>query len=104
MGAGGCDIHGVKFAKGSGEFRGDLASDGTIKDAVVRLDGDGTLGGVADCALEVTLKSSLDTAPIRLWLTDRSGGSLLPVTFERKVAAAVESGIQPRIPFSLTTN
>ena len=64
----------------------------------------GTLGGVADCALEATLKSLLDTAPIRLSPTNRSGANLLPVTFGRKVSAAVESGIQPRIPFSLTTN
>jgi beta-lactamase regulating signal transducer with metallopeptidase domain len=76
VGPGGNDIYGVRFANGSGEVRIDLAADGTIKDAIVRPDGDGTLGGVADCALEATLRSSPDTAPIRLWLTNRSGANL----------------------------
>jgi hypothetical protein len=34
------------------------------------------LGGVADCALEATLKSSRDTAPIKLSLTNRSGADI----------------------------
>ena len=76
VGPGGYDIYGVKFAKGSGEFRIYLAADGTIKDAAIHPDGDGTLGGVADCALEATLKSSLDTAPIKLSLTNRSGADI----------------------------
>jgi hypothetical protein len=76
VGPGGYDIYGVKFANGSGEFRIYLAADGTIKDAAIHPDGDGTLGGVADCALEATLKSSPDTAPIKLSLTNRSGADI----------------------------
>jgi beta-lactamase regulating signal transducer with metallopeptidase domain len=76
VGPGGYDIYGVKFANGSGEVRIDLAADGAIKDAIVRPDGDGTLGGVTDCALEATLRSSRDTAPIRLSLSNRSGADL----------------------------
>jgi beta-lactamase regulating signal transducer with metallopeptidase domain len=76
VGPGGYDIYGVKFAHGSGEFRIYLTSDGTIKDAVVHPDGDGTLGGIVDCALEATLKSSRDTAPIKLSLTNRSGADI----------------------------
>jgi hypothetical protein len=66
VGLGGNDIYGVKFGNGSGEFRIDLTADGTIRDALVRPDGDGTLGGVEACALEPTSRSSHDTAPIRL--------------------------------------
>jgi hypothetical protein len=76
VGPGGNDIYGVKFTNGSAEFRIDLAADGTMKDALVRPDGDGTLGGVADCALEATFKSSHDTAPIRLSLANRSGAEI----------------------------
>jgi hypothetical protein len=76
VGPGGNDIYGVKFAHGSAEFRIDLLADGTIRDAQVRPDGDGTLGGVAACALEPTLRSSRDTAPIRLSLTNRSGADI----------------------------
>jgi hypothetical protein len=76
VGPGGYDIYGVKFANGSGEFRIYLAADGTIKDAVIHPDGDGTLGGVADCGFEATLKSSHDTAPIKLSLTNRSGADI----------------------------
>jgi hypothetical protein len=76
VGPGGNDIYGVKFSNGSGEFRIDLAADGTIRDALVRPDGDGTLGGVEACSLEATLKSSHDTAPIRLSLTNRSGADI----------------------------
>jgi hypothetical protein len=76
VGPGGNDIYGVKFANGSGEFRIDLAADGTMKDAHVRPDGDGTVGGILDCALEATLRSSDGTAPIRLSLTNRSGADI----------------------------
>jgi hypothetical protein len=76
VGPGGNDIYGVKFANGSAEFRIGLAADGTMKDALVHPDGDGTLGGVADCAIEATFRSSHDTAPIRLSLANRSGADI----------------------------
>jgi beta-lactamase regulating signal transducer with metallopeptidase domain len=76
VGPGGNDIYGVKFTNGSAEFRIGLAADGTIKDALVRPEGDGTLGGVADCALEARLISSHDAAPIRLSLVNRSGADI----------------------------
>jgi hypothetical protein len=63
-------------ANGSGEFRIDVAADGMIKDALARPDGDGTLGGIADCALEATLRSAHDPAPVRLSLANRSGADI----------------------------
>ena len=54
----------MKFTNGTVEFRIELAADGTIVDASIRPDGDGTLGGVADCAVEATLKSEDGAAPI----------------------------------------
>jgi hypothetical protein len=73
VGPGGYDIYDVKFASGSAEFRIDIAGDGTIEDFNFRPDGDGSVGGIAPCASEPTLKSSGDTAPIRLALTNRTG-------------------------------
>jgi hypothetical protein len=83
VGPGGYDIYGVKFANGSAEFRIDLAADGTMKDAVLRPDGDGTLGGVVDCAIEATSRSSPDKAPIRLTLTNRSGADIRLFSLDR---------------------
>jgi hypothetical protein len=76
VGPTGHDVYVAKFANGAGEFRIELAEDGTIMDANVRPDGDGTLGGVADCAAEATLKSEDGTAPIRLSLINRSGDDI----------------------------
>jgi hypothetical protein len=76
VGPGGYDIYGVKFANGSGDFRIDLTADGTIKDVLFHPDGDGTVGGIASCALEATLRSSHEAAPITLSLTNRSGADL----------------------------
>jgi hypothetical protein len=72
----GLDIYGGKFANGLAEFRIDLATDGTIADVKFRLDGDGTLGGVAACALEPTLHADPNSAPITLTLTNHSGAEL----------------------------
>jgi BlaR1 peptidase M56 len=72
----GLDAYGGKFANGSAELRIDLAADGTIADVNFRLDGDGTQGGVAACALEPTLHAAGNTAPITLTLTNRSGADL----------------------------
>jgi hypothetical protein len=68
----GADIYAVKFAKGSGEFRIELAADGTITSADFRADGDGAPGGTADCTLEPTLKAFAGAAPIRISLTNFS--------------------------------
>lgn len=76
VGPGGYDIYGVKFSNGSGDIRIDLAVDGTIKDVLVHPDGDGTVGGLAPCALEPTLKSSREAAPIKLSLANRSGADI----------------------------
>jgi hypothetical protein len=76
VGPGGYDIYDVKFAKGSAEFRIDLTAAGTLEDITFRPDGDTTQGAVAPCALEPTLKSSHDTVPIRLSLTNRSGAAI----------------------------
>jgi hypothetical protein len=72
----GQDVYVVKFANGTGEFRIEVAADGTITDANIRPDGDGTPGGLVDCAAEATLKSEDGTAPIRLSLTNRSGDNI----------------------------
>jgi hypothetical protein len=73
VGPDGTDSYAVKFAKGSGDFRIGLAADGTIVDANVRPDGDGTPGGTANCAIESTLKASDGAAPIKLTLRNLTG-------------------------------
>jgi hypothetical protein len=73
VGPGGYDAYGVKFAKGFAEFRIDLTAGGKLEDIAFRPDGDTTQGGVVSCTLEPVLKSSHDTVPIRLSLTNRSG-------------------------------
>jgi hypothetical protein len=95
VGPWGPDIYTVKFANGAGEVRIDLAADGTITNADLRPEGDGTPGGMADCALEPMLKSSDDTAPIKLSITNRSGGDVhlfsLDSNGERAAAGEVAS-------------
>jgi hypothetical protein len=76
VGPTGHDVYLVKFANGTAEFRIEITEDGTIMDVNVRPDGDGTLGGVADCATEAMLKSEDGTAPFKLSLTNRSGENI----------------------------
>jgi hypothetical protein len=76
VGPGGYDVYGVKFAGGSADFRIYVASDGRLEDVNFYPGGDGRPGGVAECALEPRLKQSSATVPIRLWLTNRSGGDV----------------------------
>jgi hypothetical protein len=76
VGRGGFDIYGVKFERGSAEFRIDLAPDGTTEDLVFRADGDGTAGAVVPCALEPGLRPLPDAAPISETLVNRSGVTL----------------------------
>jgi hypothetical protein len=76
VGPGGYDIYGVKFANGFAEFRLLMGVDGTIEDVVFRPDGDDTPGGIAACSEEPSLKSSADTAPIRLLLFNGTGGDI----------------------------
>jgi hypothetical protein len=72
----GSDIYVMKFANGTAEFRIELTAEGTIADASLRPDGDGTPGGVADCAVEPMLKPAKDAAPIRLSIANRTGGGI----------------------------
>jgi BlaR1 peptidase M56 len=72
----GPDIYVVKFANGTGEFRIELAADGTIVEANGHPDGDGTPGGIEGCAVEPMLKASDHTPPIRLTFTNLSGGNV----------------------------
>jgi hypothetical protein len=76
VGPGGYDIYGVKFTKGSAEFRIDLAPGGALEDITYRPDGDATEGEIAACAAEPALKFSPGRVPIRLSLTNRSGTAI----------------------------
>jgi beta-lactamase regulating signal transducer with metallopeptidase domain len=76
VGPGGYDIYGAKFANGFAEFRLLMGADGTIEDLLFRPDGDDTPGGVASCADEASLKSSPDTAPIRVMLFNGTGADI----------------------------
>lgn len=72
----GPDIYGVKFARGAGEARIDIAVDGLIRDVYFRPQGDDTLGGFTDCAAEAALRAAEGTAPIRLTIVNRSGADV----------------------------
>jgi hypothetical protein len=76
VGPGGYDVYGVKFAGGAADFRIYVAADGKLEDVNFYPGGDGTPGGVAECAREPTLKASSGTVPIRLSLINRSGGEV----------------------------
>jgi hypothetical protein len=77
VGPGGYDVYGVKFAAGSADFRIYVAGDGRLEDVNFLPGGDGTPGGIAECALEPRLKASSGAVPIRLSLINRSGGEVL---------------------------
>jgi hypothetical protein len=102
VGPGGYDIYGVKFARGSAEFRIDIGTDGTIEDLNFRPDGDGTPGGLPDCALEPTLKSSGDAAPIDLALANRTGVELrlfrLDPDGRRRSQGMIEADASKHVP------
>jgi hypothetical protein len=75
VGPGGYDIYGVKFAGGSAEFRL-LLGDGKVEDVIFRPDGNDAPGGVVACSDEQGLRSSGETAPIRLMLYNGSGSDI----------------------------
>jgi hypothetical protein len=66
VGGGGYDVYGVKFAKGTAEFRVLLEADGNIDDILFRADGNERLGEVVACSNEKQLRSQADTAPIHV--------------------------------------
>ena len=76
VGPGGYDIYGVKFAGGSAEFRLLLGADGKAGDVLFRPDGNDAPGGVLACSDEQGLRSSGETAPIRLMLYNGSGSDI----------------------------
>jgi BlaR1 peptidase M56 len=76
VGPGGYDIYGVKFAGGSAEFRLLLGVDGKAEDVIFRPDGNDAPGGVVACSDEQGLRSSGETAPIRLMLYNGSGSDI----------------------------
>jgi hypothetical protein len=73
---GGYDIYGVKFAKGFAEFRILMATDGKAEDVVFRPDGNEAQGGNAACTGEAGLKARDDTAPIKIFVYNGTGGRL----------------------------
>jgi hypothetical protein len=76
VGPGGYDIYGVKFAKGFAEFRILMAADGKAEDVIFRPDGNEAQGGIAACTGEAGLKGRDDTAPIKLFVYNGTGGRL----------------------------
>ena len=66
VGGGGYDVYGVKFAKGTAEFRALLDVDGKIDDLLFRAEGNERVGEVVACSNEKQLKFKADTAPIHL--------------------------------------
>ena len=66
VGGGGYDVYGVKFAKGTAEFRVLLGVDGKIDDMLFRAEGNERLGEVVTCSGEAQLRSQPDTPPIHV--------------------------------------
>jgi hypothetical protein len=100
VGPGGYDIYGAKFSKGLAEFRLLLGPDGITEDMVFRPDGDDTPGGVVACSDEPSLKSPLDTAPIKLLLYNGSGADIhaFGLDFEGKRAREIIIGEERTAP------
>jgi beta-lactamase regulating signal transducer with metallopeptidase domain len=63
---GGYDVYGVKFAKGTAEFRVLLDPDGKIDDVIFRADGNERVGGIVACTSEGNLRAQADTTPIHV--------------------------------------
>jgi beta-lactamase regulating signal transducer with metallopeptidase domain len=63
---GGYDVYGVKFAKGTAEFRVLLDPDGKIDDVIFRADGNERVGGIVACTSEGDLRAQADTTPIHV--------------------------------------
>jgi beta-lactamase regulating signal transducer with metallopeptidase domain len=76
VGPGGYDIYGAKFAGGLAEFRVRLGADGNIEDMGFRADGDGTPGGILNCAQEPTLQAAGASVPIQLMLYNAGGADI----------------------------
>ncbi len=76
VGPGGYDIYGVKFARGFAEFRILMAADGKAEDVIFRPDGNEAQGSIAACSSGAGLKGRDDTAPIKLFIYNGSGGKL----------------------------
>jgi hypothetical protein len=76
VGPGGYDIYGVKFAKGFAEFRFLMGADGKAEDVIFRPDGNEAPGGIAACSSEAGLKGRDDSAPIKLFIYNGTGGGL----------------------------
>jgi hypothetical protein len=66
VGGGGYDVYGVKFARGTAEFRVLLETDGKIDDVLFRAEGNERVGEVVACSSEKALRSQADTAPIHV--------------------------------------
>jgi hypothetical protein len=66
VGGGGYDVYGVKFARGTAEFRVLLETDGKIDDVLFRAEGNERVGEVVACSSEKGLRSQADTAPIHV--------------------------------------
>jgi hypothetical protein len=76
VGAAGYDIYGVKFDKGSAEFRVWLAADGKVNDVLMRADGNDAPGGVVECGKEAGLRPPGDNVPIHMTLFNNTGDDI----------------------------
>ena len=104
VGPGGYDIYGVKFARGFAEFRILLAADGKAEDVLFRPDGNEAQGGIAACSSEAGLKGRDDTAPIKLFIYNGSGGKLQLYRLDADGKRLAQGPIGEDVSFPLLTH
>jgi beta-lactamase regulating signal transducer with metallopeptidase domain len=101
VGPGGYDIYGVKFARGFAEFRVLMGTGGKAEDVIFRPDGNEAQGGIAACSSEAGLKARDDTAPIKLFIYNGTGGKLqlykLDADGKRLGQAAIAENVSSQI-------
>jgi beta-lactamase regulating signal transducer with metallopeptidase domain len=73
---GGYDVYGVKFVKGTAEFRVLLDPDGKIDDVIFRADGNERVGGIIPCTSEGNLRAQADTTPIHVLFHNMTGTNI----------------------------
>jgi len=104
VGPGGYDIYGVKFAKGFAEFRILMAADGKAEDVIFRPDGNEAQGSIAACSIEAGLKGRDETAPIKLFIYNGSGGKLQLYRLDADGKRLAQGAIGEDVSFPLLTH
>lgn len=101
---GGYDVYGVKFAKGTAEFRVLFEPDGKIDDVIFRADGNDRVGGILSCSNEAESKSQADMPPIHVLFHNSSDTNILLYRLDWEGKRALQGVLGQDMSTSVLTN